>query len=355
MSTESITSFTHYIGIAFAPYVTSISTPTIKQARISQYRSEEGLARLPLPVFSPITVTVDTTDPQVPIYTVTFNDLQGIVPLTITIKITPTENTITKLNALRIGADVEIINSDIILTVRLPILKGVDPNRYNVGDEYRIILNAVVNNVEGVFVRASRSKSEFIGAGGGFTSIPIAPTGPTGTIGIQPVRVPIIDIYGQTTLNGEYLSDMTFVIQDQYKYYCNENIIDPCQCDCDIIYIQPDKLKTTTLIDNNIPLQDVVIGKGKTLQAKVDKIATSIGEPNFKLFNERFLRYAMLKYILIRLLYGTYDLNKLCRNYNKQFFKDLKHSRFCGFIEFFEDPANEIMNFDQYFIKCKQC
>ena len=153
---------------------------------------------------------------------------------------------------------------------------------------------------------------------------------------------------------GEYLSDMTFVIQDKYKYYGKENIVDPCQCGCDIYYIQPNKVKTTTLVDNNIPLEDVVIGKG-TLRDKVLRISTSRGEPNFNEFYERFIRYAMLKYILIRLLYGEFDLNKLCRNYNKQFFKDLKHSRFCGFIEFFDNPDNEIIGFDQYFIKYNQC
>ena len=62
----------------------------------------------------------------------------------------------------------------------------------------------------------------------------------------------------------------------------------------------------------------------------------------------------MLKYILIRLIYGEFDLNKLCKNFNKQFFKDLAHSRFCAFVDFFEDPANDIIDYDDYFIKCEQ-
>lgn len=145
---------------------------------------------------------------------------------------------------------------------------------------------------------------------------------------------------------------MIFVIQDQFKYCKNKNIIDPCQCSCDIYYIQPNKLKTTTFVENNnIPLQDIIVGKG-TLKDKVKRISDKIGEPNYYLFLDRFIRYAMLKYILIRLLYGEFDLCKLCRNFNKQFFKDLSNSRFCGFIEFFQNPDNEIMDFDQYFIKC---
>ena len=234
------------------------------------------------------------------------------------------------------------------------------------GDRARILVTLLVNTdlyrkdntydidltgqtmVKILTVVATREKRlPITGAGGGFTPGPTIPVDPT-----QPVRVPIIDIYGQTTFNGEYLSDMTFIIQDEFKYCKSKNIVDPCQCGCDILYIQPNKLKTTTLIDNNIPLQDVVIGKKKTLQDKVLKISTSRGEPNFFNFYERFIKYAMLKYILIRLLYGTYDLCKLCRNFNKQFFKDLSHSRFCGFIEFFDNPDNQIMDFDRYFIKC---
>ena len=168
------------------------------------------------------------------------------------------------------------------------------------------------------------------------------------------VRVPIIDIQGQTTFDGNYLSDMKFIIQDKYKYYCNENIIKKCGS-CKLHYYPYGKLKTTTFIDNNIPLQKVVKGKGKTLQDKVLRFfnAGSYG-PNFQDFYRRFIQYAMLKYILIRLIYGEFDLNKLCKNYNKQFFKDLRHTRFCGFIEFFEDPINQIIDFDQFYIKCDQ-
>ena len=187
------------------------------------------------------------------------------------------------------------------------------------------------------------------GAGGGFT--PIGQIGPS-----QPVRVPIIDIYGQTTIDGDYLSDMTFVIQDQYKYKCN----DKCKEDtnngcygCTIYYLPVNKLKTTTFQENNIPLEDVVRGKG-TLQEKVFKLYNLPLSPEFQDFYERFIRYGMLKYILIKLLYGEFDSNKLCRNFNKQFFKDLANSRFCGFIEYFENPANGIMGFDQYYIKCCQ-
>ena len=297
-------------------------------------------------VFSAITVIEFNTLPIT--YLITFESFGILTQPTVKVTDLPTP-IITASESL--GVTWRRENGGLIIEVTLnplkrPVLSYVD------GDVYTIYLNQIRDGQKGIRVVVSRAKKTFQGLGGGFSTLPepsqISPTGP---VAIQPLRVPIIDIYGQTTLNGEYLSDMTFVIQDQYKYKCPKNIVDPCPCGCDIYYIQPNQLKTTTLMDNNIPLEDVVIGKG-TLQDKVDRIATSRGEPNFKLFYERFIRYAMLKYILIRLLYGEYDLNKLCRNYNKQFFKDLKHSRFCGFIEFFEDPANDIIGFEQYFIKC---
>ena len=66
-------------------------------------------------------------------------------------------------------------------------------------------------------------------------------------VAIQQVRVPIIDIYGQTTLNGEYLADMTFGIKDQFKYYCMKNIVDPYQCGSDIYYIPANKINLKPL------------------------------------------------------------------------------------------------------------
>lgn len=154
------------------------------------------------------------------------------------------------------------------------------------------------------------------------------------------IKVPMINIYGQTTYNGDYLSDMTFVIQDQYKYNCHKNRNNH-GCGCIEYYLLPDQLKTTTLQVNNIPLQDVVKGKGSLY----DKVFAIFNESFFE-FYESFIRYGMLKYILIKLIYGEYDLNKLCRNKHKTFIKDLSHSRFCRFVAYFD------VDFNQYYIKC---
>lgn len=164
------------------------------------------------------------------------------------------------------------------------------------------------------------------------------------------VRVPIIDILGQTTAGtGEFLSDFTFTIKDQYKYD-KHNQYNKNGDKCDITYMDPCQLKTTSFFEFGPPLQKVVKGKGKTLRDKLVYYNTKHHiEPSFQVFYEKIILYGMLKYILARLLYGDFNIDYLYRKYNKKFFKDLAKSRFCGFIEFFEDPTNGIIGYDQYF------
>lgn len=172
------------------------------------------------------------------------------------------------------------------------------------------------------------------------------------------VRVPIVDIYAQTTVNADFLSDCTFIIQDKYKYKKPKNIVEECckngkGCACKKHYYPEKKLKTTNFYQVSPPLQDVVKGKGCTIREKLlnyyDK-HQEIG-PSFKDdFYEPMILYSLLKYILARLIYGDFNIGYLYRNYNDQFFEDLANSRFCGFIEFFNNPDNGIYDFDKYFI-----
>lgn len=175
-------------------------------------------------------------------------------------------------------------------------------------------------------------------------------TGPTGTD-----RVPIINISGQTTDSGEYLSDMTFSIMDKYQYCDNEPIRYKNPKNCRPIFLKTKKLKETIYFQYGPPLQYVVKGKGNTLRAKLfDYYLDHQIEfgPDFAHFSLLMYRYGMIKYVLARILYGKFDIKYLCRNFNKQFFKDLKKSRFCGFIEFFEDPNQGVIGFEKNFIKC---
>jgi hypothetical protein len=173
-------------------------------------------------------------------------------------------------------------------------------------------------------------------------------------------RVPIVYIYGQTTVDdANYLSDFKFVIKDKYKYYDCKNIVknkkncsNKCN-NCKEHYYPECKLKTTTLYQVSPPMQDVVKGKGCTLRDKLlnyyNKHYLTIG-PSFDDFYEQMILYGMLKYILARCIYGDFNIEYLYKNFNKQFFKDLANSRFCGFIEYFDNPDNNIIDYDQYFI-----
>lgn len=173
------------------------------------------------------------------------------------------------------------------------------------------------------------------------------------------VIVPIIDILGQTTVDAKYLSDFQFVIQDKYSYYNCKNIVekeDCCKndkgCGCKTLYYPEDKLKTTTFKEVSPPLQDVVKGKGCSLRKKLLNYYNKHPEigPSFQDFYEQMILYGMLKYILARLIYGDFNIRYLYKNFNNQFFKDLENSRFCGFIQFFDNPDNGILDYDKYFI-----
>ena len=66
----------------------------------------------------------------------------------------------------------------------------------------------------------------------------------------------------------------------------------------------------------------------------------------------------MTRYILSRILYGKFCIDYLLEKYYKQFIKDLGRSRFCRFIEFFEDctdPNNNFVVYEKYFLYDKEC
>jgi hypothetical protein len=175
---------------------------------------------------------------------------------------------------------------------------------------------------------------------------------------MEDVIVPIIDILGQTTVDGEFLSDFKFIIQDKYCYKSKNIVKEKCchndkGCNCKTLYCPENKLKTTTFYQDKIPLQDVVKGKGKTLKCKLlhyyNKHYQTIG-PSFENFYDQMILYGMLKYILAKLIYGDFNISYLYKNFNEQFFKDLSNTRFCGFIQFFDNPDNYIIDYDHYFI-----
>jgi hypothetical protein len=100
----------------------------------------------------------------------------------------------------------------------------------------------------------------------------------------------------------------------------------------------------------------VTKGKGTTLNEKLQYLISQNLQPNNMGINEflyNIIKYGMTRYILSRLLYGCFDINYLLGKYYKKFLRDLGRSRFCRFIEFFDDcsdPNNNFVGYEKYFL-----
>lgn len=168
------------------------------------------------------------------------------------------------------------------------------------------------------------------------------------------VKIPAITIYGQTSVTGMDIGDMIFTIYDKFKYY-KEEPLNP-ELKCVVEYEKSPKVKTTTFHKCCPRIVSVLRGKGVTAYCKVESIWLST-QPNVFLFNfyQNIIQYAMLKYILARLLYGEFNINFLLGKYNEKFLNDLAQSRFCAFVTNFEDCNSPIFGYNKYFKSGKKC
>ena len=247
----------------------------------------------------------------------------------------------------------------------------VNPNNNNTittsaGDNYVVYLNGCQGSpgapssfdpssftrAQVVLTRANNLGFGFGGAGGGFND------GFTGGCSgcacfvnnsCGNVRVPIVTISGQTTFDGEYLADILFTICDEYQYYkCK-----PLKSCCKVNFIKAGQVLQTQFRTCGIELQKVVKGPNNlSLREKLLNIYNqfmSILGPSFNAFYENFILYGMAKYILARVLYGDFNLDYLLKSFNKQFLNDLGNSRFCAFLELFEDCNSNVYGFNQFF------
>lgn len=166
------------------------------------------------------------------------------------------------------------------------------------------------------------------------------------------VNVPIINILGQLTVDFSDIGDITFTVCDRFSYYEEEKIV----CDenkCVIDYIDKSKIKQTKFRQCGPEMVSVVKGEGKTLRDKAlflwNANSSTIGV-SFDTFYGNLVFYAMVKYILSRLLYGKFNINYLLGKYNERFLRDLGHSRFCASISLFVDCNSVVFGYDQYFL-----
>jgi hypothetical protein len=165
------------------------------------------------------------------------------------------------------------------------------------------------------------------------------------------LRVPIVNIIGQTTIDFCNVGDVIFTICDEFTYYKEQPL--PPSDRCEVIYAKPEQIKQTKFHKCCPPMEIVVKGKGATLYDKAvylyNSMASSIG-PSFYTFYFNLILYGMAKYILARILYGKFDLKYLLNKYNEKFLKDLGESRFCEFILVFEDcQLSPVFGYQRFF------
>lgn len=218
------------------------------------------------------------------------------------------------------------------LSIQAIILDGnnlcaPNPNSYVLGDTYTIdLLSSCGINVS--FFRPNNFTVEF-------PEIPCKNCQClTGT-----VEVPQIFIEAQTSIDGSDISNAIFQICDKYTYYKEERL---CLNGC--------KTETTSKVKETVfnrycpKIFSVLKGKGKTTQDKAIYLAEKYNIDNSYDFYHNIILYSMTKYILSRILYGKFNISYLLRKYNEKFLSNLKHSRFCKFLEFFK-----VYDYNKYF------
>ena len=245
--------------------------------------------------------------------------------------------------------------TDYVITITLNN-PSISPNSYVPGDTYIIYVNRAcypTGGLQVIFRRPTRLTFTSNLALITLTSAPINnPDIPV--CNVKPcynIRVPQINITGQTTIDGSDVGDAIFTILDEFSYYKHDNPIP--ENNCMIRYINRDDVKETEFRQCCPYIVSVLRGKGKTLYDRALSIYNKLGEAKigvpFITFYRYIILYGMAKYILSKLLYGDFNIDYLLGKYNEKFLEDLGNSRFCGFIEFFKDCESPVRGYNKYF------
>jgi hypothetical protein len=156
------------------------------------------------------------------------------------------------------------------------------------------------------------------------------------------IEVPRIHVTAQTTIDGSDISNAYFNIYDKYTYYEEERLCST-KCKNDVVT----KVCETIYNENSPFIVTVLKGKGLTAQEKVIYLAKKCKIYNSYNLYYNIILYSMAKYVLSRILYGTFDIKYLLGKYNAKFLDNLKHSRFCKYLAFFEtNDYNKYFKYD---------
>lgn len=167
------------------------------------------------------------------------------------------------------------------------------------------------------------------------------------------INIPILNIVGQTLIDGSDIGNVIFTIIDDRQYYCKEPLSHDNGCGCGVFFAKESQLKITRFSKCCPIIVSVVKGEGNTLYEKLENIFNTLGQDvigvDFQSFYNRIFFYAMLKFILARILYGKFRIRFLLGKYNDQFLKDLGNSRFCSALHLFLDCDSIVFGYNKYF------
>lgn len=171
--------------------------------------------------------------------------------------------------------------------------------------------------------------------------------------------VPRINIWGQTSVDRNDIGDVKFFIFDDRKY-SDPNIYN-INNKCGKYSLRKSDIKKTELGKCCNKLCSVVKGDDKNLYKKLEYLhekyyGDNIVPKRLKLFYKRIWLYAMIKYILSKILYGEFDMKYVTQKYHESFLKDLSSTRFCKNKMLFtneilkDGQKNVIYGYGKYFV-----
>lgn len=172
------------------------------------------------------------------------------------------------------------------------------------------------------------------------------------------INVPILNIEGQTLIDGSDIGDNIFTIIDKFQYYCIDDI-PPKDNHCGVFHVKESQLKVTQFRRCCPKIVSVVKGEGETLYDKLENIFRTLGEEeigvDFETFYTRIFFYAMLKFSLARIRYGKFNIDFLLGKFNEKFLRDLGNSRFCEALHLFLDCDSIVFGYNRYFKFDNKC
>jgi hypothetical protein len=253
------------------------------------------------------------------------------------------------------------VNSDGIPNATINIVKldppTTSPHKYDAGDQYLITMISLSTGTPCTQITFTRNNSRDVDDSICNSKDCFCNSSCTTT------RIPLINILGQSMLDGSDVSDMTFTIFDEFTYYEKKNIVNDNQNKCQLLRLKCSDLKETKFIKCCPWMVSVTQGKGDTLNEKLQYLISKNLQPTdmgLNQFLHNMIKYGMTRYILSRILYGKFNIDYLLEKYYKRFITDLGRSRFCRFLEFFEnctispDFPDSFVGYEKYFLydKC---